>query len=158
MTRLTLAAAALLLAAAPVIAQTPPPAGPPSGSEAPSTTPVEVGSEAWLRQRGETYHPTPDAEQEPAEVAATARLNAAVAADGQTAAQTDAERLAAYERANARWRADTAEIDAERARWEADRAAADAARARYERDRAAWEAEVAACRSAGGRVCVTDPG
>jgi len=138
MTRLTnlIAAAAVVLAGGPVLAQTPP------------------GSDADLRQRGETYHRAPDSEQIPAEVAATARLNAEVAARNAAAASLEAEALAEYERANARWREDSAGLEAREAKWEADRAAAEAAQAEYERQRAAWEAEMAACVRA-GRVCLT---
>jgi hypothetical protein len=137
MTRLTLTAAAMIaLAGSPVLAQTPP------------------SSEAALRQRGEAYHRAPDSEQDPAEVAATARLNAEIASNNAAAASVEAEALAEYERANARWQADTAGLEAREAQWEADKAAAEAAQARYERERAAWEAEMAACERA-GRVCMT---
>jgi hypothetical protein len=136
MTRLTLTAVAMIALAAPVLAQTPP------------------GSDAALRQRGEAYHRAPDSEQVPAEVAATARLNAGIASNNAAAASVEAEALAEYERANARWQADTAGLEAREAQWEADKAAAEAAQARYERERAAWEAEMAACERA-GRVCMT---
>ncbi|MBF0664564.1 MAG: cell wall hydrolase [Brevundimonas sp.] len=140
-----IAAAAVVLAAAPVLAQTaPPPAD------------AEPGSEAWLRQRGEMYRRAPDSEQDPAEVAATARLNAEIAARNSAAAETDAEAAVSFEQRNAEWRAETARLETERAQWEANASAANAAQARWERDLAAWEAEVAACRRA-GRVCITPP-
>ena len=106
--------------------------------------------------RGETYHRAPDAEQDPAEVEATARLNAEIAARNEAAAQTETEAQAAWEAEQAKWRAESAAAETARAQWEADTAAAEAARAQYERDRAAWEAEMARCR-ASGRRCVTTP-
>jgi hypothetical protein len=147
MTRSSLiAAAALTLAAAPVLAQT-----------APKTpAPADTGSQEWLRQRGEQYHRAPDSEQNPAEVAATVRLNAEIAARNDAAANAEAEAAAVYETGNASWRADTARLETERAQWEANVAAANAAQAQWERDHAAWEAEMAACQRA-GRVCVTTP-
>lgn len=146
MNRQTLiAAAALTLAAAPVLAQT-----------APAPTNAEPGSEAWLRMRGEMYSRAPDSEQDPAEVAATARLNAEIAARNSAAAEAEAGATAAFEQRNAEWRAETARLETERAQWEANAAAANAAQAQWERDRAAWEAEVEACRRS-GRICVTPP-
>lgn len=151
MTRLIFTAAtALLLAAAPVFAQTIPPQTP--RVQAPAEP--APGSQEWLRLRGESYSAAPDAEQNPAEVAATIKLNAEVAARNDAAERMEIEGTAAYEAENARWREETARLETQRAQWEADKAAADAARARYERERAAWEAEVAACRRS-GRVCVT---
>lgn len=138
-----IAAAALMLAGAPVVAQT-----------APKTpAPAETGSQEWLRQRGEQYHRAPDAEQNPAEVAATVRLNAEIAARNAAAANAEAEAAAAFEASNADWRAETARLETERAQWEANVAAANAAQAQWERDHAAWEADMAACRRS-GRVCV----
>lgn len=162
MTRSTLAAvAALLLASAPGLAQGKPGAPQtraPAQSQ-PQTPPQvlmpEPGSEAWLRQRGETYSAAPDAEQDPAEVIMTGKLNSQIVANNNAVERAEAESAAAYEAENARWREDSARISTARAQWEADVAASDAARARYERDRAAWEAEVAACR-ANGRVCLVD--
>lgn len=146
MTRQTLiAAAALTLAAAPVLAQ-----------NAPAPANPEPGSEAWLRMRGEAYNRAPDAEQDPAEVAATARLNAEIAARNSAADEAEAEATASFEQRNAEWRAETARLETERAQWEANVAAARAAQAQWERDRAAWEAEIEACRRA-GRVCIVPP-
>lgn len=146
MIRLTLTAAvALTLAAVPVLAQT-----------APSPTGVQPGSEEWLRLRGEMYNRAPDSEQDPAEVAATARLNAEIAARNAAAAEAETEALASFEDSNAAWRAETARLETERVQWEANAAAANAAQAQWERERAAWEAEMAACRRA-GRVCVSAP-
>lgn len=111
------------------------------------------GSEEWLRLRGEQYNRAPDSEQNPAEVAATAQLNAEIAARNAAAAEAEAQGNADFEERNAQWRAETARLETERAQWEANNAAAVAARARWERDNAAWEAEMAACR-ASGRVCL----
>lgn len=143
MIRLTLTAAVLALAAAPALAQS-----------APAPAPAEAGSQEWLRQRGETYRRAPDSEQNPAEVAATARLNAEIAARNAAAAEAETGAMSAFEEQNARWRAETARLEAERAQWEANVAAANAARAQWERDKAAWEARMEACRRS-GRVCVT---
>lgn len=146
MIRLTLTAAvALTLAAAPVLAQT-----------APSPTGAQPGSEEWLRQRDEMYNRAPDSEQDPAEVAATARLNAEIAARNAAAAEAETEASTSWEEQNARWRAETARLETERVQWEANAAAANAAQAQWERERAAWEAEMEACRRS-GRVCVTAP-
>ena len=146
MIRLTLTAAAVLtLAAAPVLAQT-----------APSPTSAQPGSEEWLRLRGEMYSRAPDAEQDPAEVAATARLNAEIAARNAAAAEAEAGAMAAFEDRNAAWRAETARLETERAQWEANYAAARDAQAQWEREQAAWEAQMEACRRS-GRVCVTAP-
>lgn len=155
MTRFTLAAgAALLLAAAPVLAQTTAPQATVSGKAQPaSATP---GSEEWLRLRGESYHQASDAEQNPAEVAETIRLNAEIAARNAAAEQAEAEGAAAFERQSAQWREETARLETQRAQYEADLAASNAARESYERARAAWAAEVAACERA-RRVCVTTP-
>ena len=140
MIRTTLTAAmALALAAVPALAQ--------------AQSAATPGSEEWLRLRGEQYHRAPDSEQNPAEVAATARLNAEIAARNAAAAEAEVEGGAAFEERNAQWRTETARLETERAQWEANVAAANAARAQWERDNAVWEAEMAACR-ASGRVCV----
>ncbi len=162
MTRFTPAAvAALLLAAAPVFAQTTRPQAPVERTTPPQTTapatPVSSptpGSEEWLRLRGESYRAAPEAEQDPAEVAATIRLNAEIAARNNAAERREAEGTAAWQAEDARWRAETARLETQRAQWEADAAAAEAARLRYERERAAWAAEVAACERS-PRSCVT---
>lgn len=152
MIRPTLSAAvALMLAAAPLgafaAAQTPPP---------PKTPVAEPGSAEWLQQRGEIYGRASDAEQDPAELAATARLNAEIAARTAAAAEEEAAAAAAFEKQNAQWREETARLETERAQWEANAAAANAAREQWERDNAAWEAEMAACRRS-GRVCLASP-
>jgi len=156
MTRFTLATvAALLVASAPALAQTGPAPFQAQTQAQPRPQLPEPGSEAWLRQRGESYSAAPDAEQDPAEVAVTEKLNSAIVANNDAAERAEAESAATHEAASARWREETARISTARAQWEADVAAANAARARYERDRAAWEADVAACR-ARGRVCLTE--
>ncbi len=153
MTRSTLAAvAALLLAGAPAVAQTTPPQT--QVKTAVATSDPAPGSEAWLRLRGESYSAASDAEQNPAEVAATVRLNAEIAARNNAAERTEVEGTAEWQAADARWRTETARIETQRAQWEADAAAAEAARLRYERDRAAWAAEVAACERS-PRSCVS---
>ena len=161
MTRFTLAAAAaLLLAAAPVLAQTTRPQAPvqrtmqeqATAAAMPTSSPAP-GSEEWLRLRGESYSAAPEAEQDPAEVAETIRLNAGIAAANNAAERREVEGAAAWQAEDARWRAETVRLETERAQWEADAAAAEAARARYEREHAAWEAEVAACKRS-PRSCV----
>lgn len=153
MIRFTLTAgAALVLAAAPVLAQTTPPQTTLSAKgSAPSAS---TGSEEWLRQRGESYSAAPDAQQNPAEVAETIRLNAAIAARNAAADRAEADGAATFERESAQWREQTARLETQRVQYEADLATANSARAAYERARAAWEAEVAACERA-RRVCVT---
>jgi chromosome segregation ATPase len=158
MTRFILAAAGgvLLLAAAPVLAQTTAPQATVSGKVQRSTAPAPSGSEEWLRQRGESYSAAPDAEQNPAEVAETIRLNALIAARNDAAERAEAEDAARFERESAQWRAETARLETQRAQYEADLAAANAARAAYDRAMAAFEAEIAACERA-RRTCVTAP-
>lgn len=157
MTRFTIAAvAALMLAAAPAGAQTKPPQVPVQTMDKTvvPATPAAPGSEEWLRQRGESYSAAPEAEQDPAEVAETIRLNAEIAARNNAAERREIEGTAAWQAEDARWRAETARLEAERAQWQADANAAEAARQRYERERAAWAAEVAACERS-PRSCVT---
>lgn len=161
MTRFTTAAvAALLLAAAPVLAQTTRPQEPVTPRQttapAPSASPTP-GSEEWLRLRGESYRAAPESEQDPAEVEATMRLNAEIAARNNAAERRETEGNAAWQAEQARWRAETARIETERAQWEADNAAAEAARLRYEREMAAWEARVAECRRAPGGCIEAGP-
>lgn len=162
MTRFTPAAlAVLLLVAAPAVAQTTRPQAPLQGKTPPRTTTsvapaasATPGSEEWLRLRGESYSAAPEAEQDPAEVAATIRLNAEIAARNAAAERREAEGAAAWQAEDARWRAEIARLETQRAQWEADAAAAEAARLRYQRERAAWAAEVAACERS-PRSCVT---
>lgn len=164
MTRFTLAAVtALLLAAAPVVAQTTPPQTPAQKTPQQTTAPAAPasspapGSEEWLRLRGESYSAAPEAEQDPAEVAETIRLNAEIVARNNAAERREAEGAAAWQAEDARWRAEVARLETQRAQWEADAAAAEAARLRYERDRAAWAAEVAACQRTGRCLPVAEP-
>ena len=95
MTRLTFACAvALTLAAAPVLAQQ-------AKTVAPVAVPQQaqpaVGSEEWLRQRGESYSAAPDSEQDPAEVEATSKLNTGIAAEAAAAERADAQARADFE-------------------------------------------------------------
>ena len=155
------ALAVLTLAAAPALAQTTRPQAPVQRTTppqitlpaAPATSPAP-GSEEWLRLRGETYRAAPEAEQDPAEVAETSRLNAAIVARNNAAERRENEAIAAWQAENTRWRAEVARLETERAQWEADAAASEAARLRYERERAAWAAEVAACERS-PRTCGT---
>jgi hypothetical protein len=160
MIRTTLAClAALTLAAGPAVAQSAKPGAAPTPAATTTTattaaTEPTPGSEAWLRMRGESYSAAPDSEQDPAEVAATVKLNASIVAGNEAAERAEQQATAAHEAEEARWRADNARSSTARAQWEADVAAAESAQAQWARDRAAWEAEVAACR-ASGRVCIT---
>lgn len=158
MTRFAIVAVATVLAAVPAVAQTASSQAPAKGVTAPAQPAAEPepGSEAWLRLRGESYDAVPDTLQDPAEVAETVRLNAEIAARNNAAERREVEGTAAWQAENARWRAETERLAAQRAQWEADAAAAEAARLRYERDRAAWAAEVAACQRS-PRTCVTAP-
>lgn len=151
MTRFAIVAVATVLAAVPALAQTSSAQTPNKGVTAPAAQAADPapGSEAWLRLRGESYNAAPDAQQDPAEVAETVRLNAEIAARNNAAERREIEGTAAWEAEDTRWRAEVARLEAERAQWEADAAAAEAARQRYERDRAAWAAEVAACERSG---------
>lgn len=142
------AAVAVTLVAAPAVAGAAP--------QTPPAARVEPGSDQWLRLRGEAYDRAPENVQDPAEVAATARLNADIAARNAAAAEAETEAAASWEEQNARWREEAARLETERVQWEANTAAANAAQAQWERDNAAWEAEMAACRRA-GRVCVAGP-
>jgi hypothetical protein len=155
MIRLTLRTAAALTAgltliagAAPALAQTPP--------TAPGATPQATGSaaqEAFMQARGETYHRAPDAEQDPAEMAATAKLNGMIAAHNAAADEQEAAEAAAYAEAEARYRAEAAAAATRQANYEADLKTAAAARAEYERARAQWEATIRACEATGRRDC-----
>ncbi|MDY6922812.1 MAG: hypothetical protein SWI22_02485 [Pseudomonadota bacterium] len=151
MIRPTLSAAlALTLAGAPLAAaQTPPPAAAPARV-------AEPGSAEWLQQRADIYEQSPDAGQDPAELAATARLNAEIAARLAAAEEEEAAARAAFEADNARWREESARLETERVQWEANASAANAARAQWERDNAAWAARMEACRRS-GRVCIASP-
>ena len=82
MTRFAIVAVATVLAAVPALAQTSSAQTPNKGVTAPAAQAADPapGSEAWLRLRGESYNAAPDAQQDPAEVAETVRLNAEIAA------------------------------------------------------------------------------
>ncbi|GAA0646216.1 cell wall hydrolase [Brevundimonas lenta] len=157
MIRTTLACLAVLsLAAAPAMAQSTKPVATPAQTTAAVAAEPAPGSAEWLRMRSESYEAdqATDAEQDPAELAATIKLNSSIVAGNAAAERSEVEAQAAFEAQNERWRAENARSNTARAEWEANVAAADSARARWERERAAWEAEVAACR-ASGRVCIT---
>lgn len=137
---LTAALLALGLAVVPALAQDKPAPGAP-------------GSDERLRQRGEAYHSAPESAQEPAEVQATARLNAEIAALNAEAGALEGEEQAEYARAQANYQKDVADADAAQRRWEADKAAADAAHAEWVRSREVWENMVRACERSGRRDC-----
>lgn len=157
-----LAAAVLIAVAAPALAQTTPPV---AGQTAPKavdpyapTDPVEL--EAWLRARGEAYHRAPDSQQDPAELAATASLNAGIADANARAEAEDQANSAAYVAAQAKHQAalsayeDAASSAATaQANYDADMRAHQAAQAQYERDQAEWRRRVAACEAGVRSAC-----
>ena len=116
MIRFTPAALAVLaLTAAPVLAQTTRPQAPVQRTTPQQITPPAApaaspapGSEEWLRLRGETYSAAPGTEQDPAEVAETIRLNAAIVARNNAAERRENESIAAWRAEDARWRAEVA--------------------------------------------------
>ena len=112
------------------------------------------GSEEWDRQRGETYRPVPDSRQDPAELATTSKLNAAMTTRNEEAARTEADIIASNDAAQESWQAQTAQIEADNARIAAENAAA---QERYQRDIALYEQSVRACEQAGGRNCRVKP-
>ena len=152
----SIVATATLIAAVtgvPASAQQAKPTPAPTQSTAPADTPVP-GSEEWERQRGETYRAVPDGRQDPAEVAATSRLNADIVARNEAAAQAEAAVIASNDAAREAWQAETARIEADNARIAAENAAA---QERYQRDMALYEQSVRACEQAGGRNCRVKP-
>ena len=152
----TTIAAALVLGAAlglPALAQQAKPAPAPVQGTVPADSPVP-GSEEWDRQRGETYRPVPDSRQNPAELAATTKLNAGIVARNEEAERAEAEIIASNDAAQENWQAETARIEADNARIAAENAAA---QDRYQRDMALYEQSVRACEQAGGRNCRVKP-
>lgn len=141
--RTAAAAAGLILiaVAAPVLAQTI------------SATPESAAEAARLMALGETYNRAPDTAQDPEELAATAKLNAMIAAHNEAAARQEATDTAAYAEASARYRAEAAAAATLQANYEAEQRTAAAARAEYERARATWEATIRACEASGRRDC-----
>ena len=113
--------------------------------------------EARQRALGETYRRSGDEEQDPAELARTRDLNAQIAARNEAAARSDAQAQAAFQAAQAQYRADVAAQQAEQARIDAQTAENQALyagqRAEWERRMALYEAEVRACEAAGGQNC-----
>ncbi|WP_339873987.1 cell wall hydrolase [uncultured Brevundimonas sp.] len=130
----------LVAAAAPTLAQTPP-------------QPESAAELARLQALGETYHRAPDTAQDPDELAATAKLNAMIAAHNEAVARQEAADTAAQAEAEARYRAEAAAAATLQANYEADQRTAAAARAEYERARATWEAMIRACEASGRRDC-----
>ena len=159
--KVSLLAAALIAAATPGRAQTAPvqaQSAPKAADPYAPTDPVEL--EAWLRARGEAYHRAPDAQQNPAELAATASLNAEIAARNDQAEAREQADIAKYEAAKAEYAAATSayEIAASaaataQANYEADLRASQAAQAQYERDQAEWRRRVAACEAGVRSAC-----
>lgn len=152
----TTVATALALGTAlglPALAQQVKSAPAPVQGTAPADSPVP-GSEEWDRQRGETYRPVPDSRQNPAELAATSKLNAGIIIQNEDAARAEAEIIASNDAAQESWQAESAQIDADNARIAADNAAAES---RYQRDMALYEESVRACERAGGRDCRIKP-
>lgn len=148
----SIVATATLVAAVlgtPALAQQAKPIPAPAQSSAPADTPVP-GSEEWERLRGETYRAVYDSRQDPAEMAATSKLNASIVAQNEAAAEAEAATIAANDAAREAWQAETARIEADNVRIAAENAAA---QERYQRDMALYEQSVRACEQAGGRNC-----
>lgn len=118
-----------------------------------STANAPVGSEAWLRMRGETYSRAPDSKQDPAEVSETARLNAAIAAGNNAATATERRNDAVAAQAEVEYREDLARAALQRAEMLEAQAANDAQRAEAARARATWEAMIRACERSGRTDC-----
>ncbi|WP_339933140.1 cell wall hydrolase [uncultured Brevundimonas sp.] len=131
----------LIAGAAQALTQTPPPA------------PETAAEAARLQARGETYHRAPDSEQDPDELAATADLNAKIAAHNEAVARQEATDTAAHAEAEARYRTEAATAATLQANYEAEQRTATAARAEYDRARATWEAMIRACEASGRRDC-----
>lgn len=108
----------------------------------------KTGDDA-LEQKGETYHRAPDAEQDPAEMAETDRLNTDIAARNFEADQIDASARSVVASDEDAYSARMAAYDAEVARINADNATREEAAAmdrdRYAKEMADWRATVAAC-------------
>lgn len=162
MVRPIVLAAILFAAAAPVGAQTTAPVqtapAPKAVDPYAPTDPVEL--EAWMRARGEAYHRAPDSQQDPAELAATASLNAEIAARNDRAEAEERANSAEYEAAMAKYQAAATAHQAQvsaaataQANYEADLRAAAAAQAQYERDQADWRRRVAACEAGVRSAC-----
>lgn len=118
-----------------------------------ATANAPVGSEAWLRMRGEAYSRAPESKQDPAEVSETARLNAAIAAGNNAAAATEQHNAAVAAEAEVEYREDLAAAALQRAERLEAQAANDAQRAEAARARATWEAMIRACERSGRTDC-----
>lgn len=164
MVRPSVLAVVLIAVAAPAGAQTTAPvqiqAAPKPVDPYAPTDPVEL--EAWMRARGEAYHRAPDSQQDPAELAATASLNAEIAARNDRAEAEEQANSAEYEAAMAKYQAAATAHQAQvsaaataQANYEADLRAAEAARAQYERDQAEWRRRVAACEAGVRSACAS---
>ncbi|MDQ8029397.1 MAG: cell wall hydrolase, partial [Brevundimonas sp.] len=92
----------------------------------------------------------PESAQDPAEVAATAKLNEGIVANNEAAEAAEAADQIRFETESQRWRDESARAETARVEWEANVAAANAAQARWEQQRADYEARLAACRARGG--------
>lgn len=147
------AALGVAVLGAPALAQQAKPMPAPVQSTAPADTPVP-GSEEWERQRGETYRTVPDSRQDPAEVAATIKLNEGIVAQNEAAAEAEVATIAANDAVREAWLAESAQIEADNARIAAENAAA---QERYQRDMVLYEQSVRACEQAGGRNCRVKP-
>lgn len=152
MIRTTLTCLAALSVAGAAFAQTVPQVPPVSttSSDMPTTqvtpTPDAPGTAAMLRAKGEAYSRAPDSEQNPAEVATTARLNTEVAAGNAAAAQAETAAVVDYKtEASAAATAD--------AQYDAEMQAIMEARANYDRARTTWEGLIAACEASGRTDC-----
>ena len=153
------APAALALMAGAALAQTPAPQTAPQ-TAAPATTST-LTLDATLRAKGEQYHRAPDAEQNPAELNVTQRLNADVAARNEAADRQDAaaatEQEAAASSERAQYRADVTATEAENADRAAEARAVAAFNAeqrdRYEKAMADWRATMRACETGDTARC-----
>lgn len=136
-----MAASLILIAgAAPALAQTPP-------------QPESAAEVARLQALGETYHRAPDTAQDPDELAATAKLNAMIAAHNEAVARQETTDTAAFAEAEARYRTEAAAAATLRANYEAEQRTAAAARAEYDRALSTWETMIQACEASGRRNC-----
>jgi len=126
------------------------------GAALPATS-QDAATNAALRAKGEAYHRAPDSEQIPAEVAETARLNAAiVAANNQAAAQEEADRtefLEAQVRHQAQVDAAAEAHASAEMQHEAEVEMSAEARARHAQAMADWRATVAACEAGDDTRC-----
>lgn len=156
MIRTTLTCLAALSVAGAAFAQAVPQVPPVSttSSDMPTTqvtpTPDAPGTAAMLRAKGEAYSRAPDSEQNPAEVATTARLNTEVAAGNAAAAQAETAAVVDYK---SELSADASAAATADAQYDAEMQAIMEARANYDRARTTWEGLIAACEASGRTDC-----